>query len=85
MYYFIQPKTKQMFTLLESKYMAPDSSDISDIIGWALTEEQIKELDPKQYKKWDIPEQYQDNIELFRMDYWDGDFSFEKPNYVEVK
>ena len=76
MYYFVEAFGEDK-EWMESQFGYPESSDISDIEGWVLTDDQIKTI-KVDVKIRDIPERYQDCIEEFKTDYWDGEFTFEK-------
>lgn len=63
------------------------SSDISEINGFVMTDEEIDELNikDKNVKIRRIPKRYQENIDEFIEDYWDGDYTFERKKYIRVK
>ncbi len=87
MYYFVEAGTKEAYNCLFDIYGNPESSDISDIEGWVLTQGEINNIDKEVYLDLiirDIPEMYQDCIEDFKTDYWDGEFTFEKKRWIEV-
>ena len=78
MYYFIEAKNKYTYNYLKNKYGHSESSDISKIEGWVLEDNEMKLL-PKElnYIIRNIPNNYQTDINEFKTDYWDGEFSFE--------
>lgn len=86
MYYFVEAFGEDK-EWMESQFGYPESSDISDIEGWVLTQGEINNIDKEVYLDLiirDIPERYQDCIEEFKTDYWDGEFTFEKKRWREV-
>jgi hypothetical protein len=86
MYYFVEAFGKDK-EWMKSQFGTPESSDISDIEGWVLTQGEINNIDKEVYLDLiirDIPEMYQDCIEDFKTDYWDGEFTFEKKRWIEV-
>ena len=83
MYYFVEAFGEYK-EWMESQFGYPESSDISDIEGWVLTNDQIKTI-KVDVKIREIPERYQDCIEEFKTDYWDGEFTFEKKRWREVE
>ena len=91
MFEFIQALDNKTYNYLRDKYSYPESSDESSIEGWILDQEQIKELFSMtkakifSFKVYEIPEKYQDNIDEFKCDYWDGDFVFDDDNYCFMK
>lgn len=62
------------------------SSDISEIEGFIMTDEEIDELNikNKNVRIRRIPKRYQDCIDDFITDYWDGDYTFERKKYIRV-
>lgn len=82
MYYFVEAFGEDK-EWMESQFGYPESSDISDIEGWVLTNDQIKTI-KVDVKIRNIPERYQDCIEDFKTDYWDGEFTFEKKRWREA-
>ena len=83
MYYFVEAFGEDK-EWMESQFGYPESSDISDIEGWVLTNDQIKTI-KVDVKIRNIPKYYQDCIEEFKTDYWDGEFTFEKKRWREVE
>lgn len=83
MYYFVEAFGEDK-EWMESQFGYPESSDISDIEGWVLDDNQIKTI-KVDVKIRNIPERYQDCIEEFKTDYWDGEFTFEKKRWREVE
>jgi hypothetical protein len=45
--------------------------------GWIVTKEDMISI-PGAYNIYRIPEEYQDNIEEFKTDFWDGEIVLEK-------
>ena len=87
MYYFAEAGNKEAYEWMYNKYGCPESSDISEIEGWVLTQSELNEISKEVFSDMiirDIPEQYQDCIDDFRTDYWDGEFTFEKKRWIEV-
>lgn len=86
MYYFIEARNKEDKLLIKNLLGRPESSDISDIEGWTVDDLKLEEI-KKLYKViiYNIPERYQDCIEEFKTDYWDGEFTFEKKRWREVE
>ena len=83
MYKFVVPLNDQAYDYLYKKYGEPESSDISEIIGWVVNVDvTFSELYIKEYK---IPKRYQNNIENFKTDYWDGNFTFERKQKRYIK
>ena len=91
MFEFIQALDNKTYNYLRDKYGYPESSDESSIEGWILDQDQTKELFSMSkvkifsFKVYEIPEKYQDNIDEFKCDYWDGDFVFDDDNYCFMK
>ena len=91
MFEFIQALDNKTYNYLRDKYGYPESSDESSIEGWILDQVQTKELFLMSKAKifslkvYEIPEKYQDNIDEFKCDYWDGDFVFDDDNYCFMK
>ena len=84
MYKFVEPLNDQTYDYLYEEYGEPESSDISEIIGWVVNDDvDLSNLNIKEYK---IPKRYQNNIEDFKTDYWDGNFTFEnkQKRYIEI-
>ena len=84
MYKFVVPLNVQAYDYLYEEYGEPETSDISEIIGWVVDDnDNLSNLKIKKYK---IPNRYQNYIEDFKTDYWDGNFTFEKKRkqYIEV-
>ena len=90
MFEFIQALDNKTYNYLRDKYGYPESSDESSIEGWILDQDQTKELFSISkakifsFKVYEIPEKYQDNIDEFKCDYWDGNFVFDD-NYECMK
>lgn len=82
MYYFVEAFGEDK-EWMESQFGCPESSDISDIEGWVLTNDQIKTIKVDVNIR-NIPDRYQDCIEEFKAHYWDGEFTFEKKRWREV-
>lgn len=63
------------------------SSDISEIEGFVMTDEEIDELNikDKNVRIRRIPKRYQGYIADFIVDYWDGDYTFERQKYVLMR
>ena len=63
------------------------SSDISNIEGFVMTDEEIDELNIKDKNVIirRIPKRYQGCIADFIADYWDGDYTFERKKYVLIR
>ena len=76
MYYFIEAKNNITYNYLKEKYGHSESSDISPIEGWVVEENELDDIKGK-YNKYEIPEYYQDDIDLFKEDYWDGEYTFD--------
>jgi len=87
MWYFVQAINPEDEMFLIDMLGRPHSSDISDIEGFIVEDDRLKEIKKScKVKVYDIPERYQDCIDDFVTDYWDGDFSFDfDKKYVEVK
>ena len=91
MYRFVEALDNKTYNYLRDKYGYPESSDESSIEGWILDQEQIKELFSMSkakifsFRVFEIPEKYQENIDEFKCDYWDGDFVFDDDNYECMK
>lgn len=89
MFEFIQALDNKTYNYLRDKYGYPESSDESSIEGWILDQDQTKELFSRSkifnFKVYEIPEKYQENIDEFKCDYWDGDFVFDDDNYCFMK
>jgi hypothetical protein len=84
MYKFVVPLNDKAFDYLYEEYAEPESSDISEIIGWVVNDDvDLSNINIKEYK---IPKRYQNNIEDFKTDYWDGNFTFEnkQKRYIEI-
>ena len=90
MFEFIQALDNKTYNYLRDKYGYPESSDESSIEGWILDQDQTKELFSMSkakifsFKVYEIPEKYQENIDEFKCDYWDGNFVFDD-NYECMK
>ena len=77
-YYFIKPRTSGTYNYMKFHYGRPESSDLwENPEGWIVTEEDMKMI-PGSYNIYNIPEEYQDNIEEFKTDFWDGEIILEK-------
>lgn len=83
MYKFVEAVGNRLgdnYRWMEEHFGHPESSDISPICGWVLDEDQISKIEVEVRIR-RIPKRYQDNIEDFKADYWDGEFVFEKKFY----
>lgn len=86
MWYFLTSNNK-ILKEIKTRYpkLQMQFSDISKIAGFAVSDNDIKQLlDSNEIdlcnnkvKLYIIPNKYQDNIEEFIADYWDGNFVFE--------
>jgi hypothetical protein len=91
MFEFIQALDNKTYNYLRDKYGYPESSDESSIEGWILDQDQRKELFSMSkakifsFRVFEIPEKYQENIDEFKCDYWDGNFVFDDDNYCFMK
>ena len=91
MFEFIQALDNKTYNYLRDKYGYPESSDESSIEGWILDQDQTKELFSRSkakifsFRVFEIPEKYQENIDEFKCDYWDGEFVFDDDNYCFMK
>ena len=84
MYYFVEAFGKDK-EWMEKQFGTPESSDISDIEGFVVEDDRLKEIKKAcKVKVYDIPERYQDCINDFVTDYWDGDFTFEQKRWIEA-
>lgn len=86
MYYFFVPLNKELDEILKKNYRK-HSSDLScNPEGYILDENQInsiiiiKSRQHKYYNLYHIPEEYQNDIDEFITDYWDGNIIIEKEN-----
>ena len=85
MYYFIQAYELEDAAFLRDTLGRPESSDISDIEGWVVEDGKLRELENScHFVVYDIPERYQNDIDEFKTDYWDGEFTFEKKRWIEA-
>lgn len=81
MYFFIEPLTEHFDSLLSKKFKKNYSEYSSEPEGYVLSEDDLNECnitkDPEnQFKMYDIPDKYQNCIDNFISDYWDGEFMF---------
>ena len=78
-YYFVEPLNKQFDEELKKRFNKQSSDLACNPEGYILSDEELNEFtviksrQHRMYKLWDIPEQYQNNIDLFIEEYWDGD------------
>lgn len=77
-YYFIEPRTSGTYNYMQFHYGHSESSDLSqNPEGWIVTKEDMLTI-PGTFNLYRIPEEYQDNIEEFKTDFWDGEIVLEK-------
>ena len=77
MYKFVKALNNYTYECCRKQFGHPETSDLSQIGGWVLNEEEIDTLPVDCiFQKYDIPEQYQNDIEMFKTDFWDGDLIF---------
>lgn len=83
MYYFVEPLTSSLDDKLHEKFTRHTSDLSKNPEGYILTEEQIRSLSMLKYRGghywniYDIPEEYQNDIDSFISAFWDGDVILE--------
>ena len=86
MYHFVEPKDNEIKEILNESHQL-HSSDISQIKGFVMTDEELDEYNLRNNNKVKIrkiPKRYQNCIDDFITDYWDGNYSFERKKYIRV-
>ena len=77
-YYYIEQRNSETYNYMKFHYEHSESSDLSkNTEGWIVTKEDMISI-PGAYNIYRIPEEYQDNIEEFKTDFWDGEIVLEK-------